>query len=174
MSTSTSPSKRPRNSEMYNKIINLKSKLANFNNNGNSLNSASSNSTLNLKGNESDIINKQTMSKTFIESEPAEIFNSANIINTNTIVNNNTSQPIMSKINELKKKWNEVSNKNKNANNFALSPNLTPDKSSRNDMDDGTVSVLNTITNTQNTEHRLSEIKNKYNINKLKNVNTKK
>jgi hypothetical protein len=133
--------KRPRNSEMYNKIMNLKSKLANFNNN-------SVNNT--FRGNEEN----KALSKTFIDNNSSpDYFNSS-------MIQENQNKPIMSKINELKKKWNDVSTKNKNVTNFCLSPDNTPDKSK-----------VNNEENSQAIKDRMNEIKSKYNITKIKNVN---
>ncbi len=104
MTSSTSPTKRPRNTEMYNKIINLKSKLANYNNSTNITN----------KNDE-----KNMLSRTFIETGNENI-----ILPTLPLQSHeapDTSRPIMTKINELKKKWNDVSSRTRG-------DNLTPDK----------------------------------------------
>jgi hypothetical protein len=116
----SSPSKRPRNSEMYNKIINLKSKLANYNNN----------SVLLSQRNERNNDDSKIMSRTLID-------NSQDLSPLHTEEGNNfgfsgincggnapgTGRPIMSKINELKKKWNDVSSRTR-----ADGETLTPDK----------------------------------------------
>ena len=90
LSVVDTPSKRPRNSEMYYKIINLKSKLASYNN-----------SALSSRGED-----HKSLSKNFIE----------NSADNSPLQEEDSSRPVMSKINELKKKWNDVSNKNKSEN----------------------------------------------------------
>jgi hypothetical protein len=129
---------------MYSKIINLKSKLANYNN-------TSINNSFRL-GEEN-----KALSKTFIENST-----SSPDFTTSTTTSNfnqdNSNKPIMSKINELKKKWNDVSTKNKNVTNFSLSPDNTPNKST---IDD----------NSHTLNDGINEIKNKYSMTKIKNVN---
>ncbi len=87
------PSRRPRNSEMYYKIINLKSKLASYNN-----------SALTNRGEDHKSI---TSNQTFVENSN----DTGNQINLQEDLSCTSSRPVMSKINELKKKWNDVSGK---------------------------------------------------------------
>lgn len=70
---------------MYYKIINLKSKLASYNNSG-----------ISSRGEDQSILSR-TFVNNFEDTKHEDL----------------TSRPVMSKINELKKKWNDVSGKNK-------------------------------------------------------------
>jgi hypothetical protein len=88
------PSRRPRNSEMYYKIINLKSKLASYNN-----------SAMSNRGEDHKSI---TCNRTFVENSN----DTGNQIHLQEDLSIGSSRPVMSKINELKKKWNDVSGKN--------------------------------------------------------------
>ncbi len=111
---------------MYSKIVNLKTKLANYNNTLNK-------STLfEDKKNLDDSILNQSMQ----------------------LPSSSTNKSFMSTINDLKKKWNDVSNKNKN---------ISPLSSRMNHNLNETV--------IGDTNNRLNEIKSKYNMTKLKNVN---
>jgi hypothetical protein len=96
------PSRRPRNSEMYYKIINLKSKLASYNN-----------SALSSRGED-----HKSMNRTFVENTDDNANPNYNQSNLQEELSN---RPVMSKINELKKKWNDVSGKN--------TSDITPDRS---------------------------------------------
>jgi hypothetical protein len=103
---------------MYSKIVNLKTKLANYNN------------TLNKKNLDESILNQSMQ-----------------------IPSSSTNKSFMSTINDLKKKWNDVSNKNKN---------ISPLSSRNHNLNETVVG---------DTNNRLNEIKSKYNMTKLKNVN---
>lgn len=79
----------------------------------------------------------------------------SNNINTNT---NSSGTSFMSTINNLKKKWNDVSNKTRTSH-LSHSPDPIPGKNTNQN-----------ISNDPNI-NRLNEIKSKYNMSKLKNVN---
>jgi len=160
-SDSNSPMRSDRNAVMYDKIVNLKSKLANFNNNSVSINKPGT------------VTSKKSLNNTCIVSSPSAYemneerndrnfnFDSRNRLDNsmNTSVMSGTSkvtsnQPIMSKINELKKKWNEVSSKNKNVNNIPSSPNRIDDRGS---IDESTIFSSNT-----NSDLKMTDEKNRY------------
>ena len=123
---------------MYSKIMNLKSKLANYNNNAIQ------------KTPDPHRENKQMLSKSYIES-PSDNNNYRN-----QTIHNSDNKNFMETINELKKKWNVVSNRsNFNVSND-ISPPLTPDKHKSNLSNDN-------ITETNSNINKLNEIKNKYN-----------
>jgi hypothetical protein len=157
---------------MYDKIINLKSKLANFNN-----------SSVNMVK-PGTLSNKKVLNNTCIVSSPSvyEMTEETNYKNfnvdkgnklENSIINSSTSsgvtkssnQPIMSKINELKKKWNEVSSKNKTSNNTSYS-NITDKNKS---IDDS----MTFTSNANNIEIRLNE-ERRYMATKMKGQPLKK
>ena len=157
--------KNDRNSVMYDKIINLKSKLANFNNNSISVNKPGT------------VSSKKSLNNTCIVSSPSvyemtEETNQRNFNfdNRNKLDNSmnssvmsgqaSSNQPIMSKINELKKKWNEVSSKNKTGSNIPSSPNRM-DKSRS--IDESTIFSSNT-----NSDIKFGDDKSRYIATKLK------
>jgi hypothetical protein len=147
-SIATSPTKKLKNSEMYNRIINLKTKLASYNNN-----SLQRSSVISTNKEE-----KQSLSRTFADSSQDNIIQET--VGTNINVNANVrgnGKNFTSTINDLKKKWNDVSNKSKLNQSSSVSPMLTPTKI--NNSNDGS--------NDQNI-NRLNEIKNKYNMAKIK------
>jgi hypothetical protein len=109
---------------MYNKIVNLKTKLANYNN----------------------TLNKSTLFEDKKNLDDSILNQSMQMPSTN--------KSFMSTINDLKKKWNDVSSKNKN-----ISPLSSRMGHNLNETVIG------------DTNNRLNEIKSKYNMTKLKNVN---
>jgi hypothetical protein len=110
---------------MYSKIVNLKTKLANYNN----------------------TLNKSTL------FEDKKNLDESILNQSMQIPSSSTNKSFMSTINDLKKKWNDVSNKNKN---------ISPLSSRNHNLNETVVG---------DTNNRLNEIKSKYNMTKLKNVN---
>lgn len=103
---------------MYNKIINLKSKLANYNNNSVLLSQREIQEKSTI-GNEPPFeISESKLSRTFIENAHSQ--DNSPVATEEAVPG---QRPMMSKINELKKKWNDVSSKNRGE---GIS---TPDKS---------------------------------------------
>jgi hypothetical protein len=119
----SSPTKRPRNSEMYNKIINLKSKLANYNNNS-VLMSQRDIQERGTLGNDKNFENagSKLMSRTFIDNSQDNSPRVTEEGGHSGQSGQNGQRPMMSKINELKKKWNDVSSRTRGEG------NITPDK----------------------------------------------
>jgi hypothetical protein len=128
---------------MYDKIITLKTKLANFNQSSQVLNKNAE--------------TKKILSSTFIADTSPIHTNLNSSYDSKALNTSQNGQPVMSKISELKKKWNEVSNKSK-----AFNPSeYTPDKS-------------NNLNDSISSQARLTEIKSKYNGSKFTQSNFKK
>lgn len=97
---------------------------------------------------------RESLSRTVIEN------GSPQTAQNNQLITNDSNRSFMSTINELKKKWNDVSSKSKNSNNYSLSPSLQSTKKDLNMTQDSNI-------------NRLNEIKSKYsNVSKLKTLNT--
>jgi hypothetical protein len=151
-----SPNKRnnSNNNDLTNKFNNLKAKLANY--------TYSTNSNTNLKTNTNNNISYQRKSSSMSDKEAFDrMIAGVGVVednsqltfgsSSNTVLNND-NKPYISTLNELKKKWNDVSNKNKNQDK-SHSPSM------RTNNRDSVNSNLD----------RLNEIKNKYNMVKMKN-----
>lgn len=171
-SESSSPVKTARNSVMYDKMINLKSKLANFNNNSSNLvkpgaisNKKALNNTCIVSSPSVYEMTEETNYRNFNNDKANRWENTSNNSSTSSGVTKSSNQPIMSKINELKKKWNEVSSKNKNLNTTTYSPH-------RNDINKSIDDSM-TFSNANNADIRLLEEKRLMAI-KLKNQSGKR
>jgi len=160
---------------MYDKIVNLKSKLANFNNSSISINKPVS-STNKKALNNTCIVTSPTVYEMTEETNYRNInaFDNkskleTSIMNSGIVTNSSkpSNQPIMSKINELKKKWNEVSSKNKPLSNVPVSPNKM-DKNRSIDESMFFNSNINTSMDVKLAEER------RFNAPKLKNLPSKK
>ena len=142
---------------MYNKIINLKSKLASYNNTQKTTTPPIEPKPSENVSHEINLDNSN-LAMTMNNNSSSTNLNKGGFNSTQQISNGKT---FMSTINELKKKWNDVSNKSK-AN--AISPTLSPlqGKGNNNNLNisTGNVNTFNEV-NDPNI-NRLNEIKNKF------------
>ena len=166
-SDSNSPMRGDRNTVMYDKIINLKSKLANFNNNSVSVNKPGTVSSKKSLNNTCIVsspsvyeMTEETNQRNFNFDSRTRLDNSMNTSVMSGTSKASSNQPIMSKINELKKKWNEVSSKNKNINDISSSPNRMDNSRS---IDESTIFSSNT-----NSDVKFADDKGRYIPPKLK------
>jgi hypothetical protein len=144
---------------MYNKIMNLKTKLAYYNNN-------SSMSQRNVGMSQEGEVSRQSLSKTFIDSNAPQSSTNVNssILSTNTNNSQNVNnRSFLSTINSLKRKWNDVSSRSGRPN-----ANISPNMTAKNNLNNSnTLSDLGTDS-TCSINNKLTEIKNKYNMSKNK------